>query len=382
VYHDDRMRLSPKALNRATLARQMLLRREPIGVADAVQRVVGLQAQEPASPYLALWNRLAGFDPAHLDAAFEERTLVRASLLRLTLHAVHADDYPHLHRVMAPSLRASRLADRRFTSTGASAADADALLPHLHAFTAEPRTGAEVEAMLAARLGATNERLWWALRRFAPLHHAPTGGPWSFGGPSAFVAAPATPGPDGHDVAVQGLLLRYLRAFGPATLADFEQFTMLRRAVTRRALEAVSGAVERLEGPGGQALLDVVGAEVPAADAPAAPRLLPMWDNVLLAYADRSRVVPEEFRPLAIRRNGDVLPVVLVDGRVAGLWRALEGGVEVTAFRTLDAPTWDALETEAQALTAFLADREVGVYRRYDHWWRKGIPAAEKRVLG
>ncbi|MFD9950906.1 DNA glycosylase AlkZ-like family protein, partial [Nonomuraea sp. NPDC059022] len=125
------MRLTMRRLNRATLARQLLLRRERLPAAEGVRRVVALQAQEAASPYLALWNRLEGFDPADLDAAFATHEVVKSTLMRITLHAVHAGDYPAFHNAMVASLRAARLGDRRFTGAGLSVADADALLPHL-----------------------------------------------------------------------------------------------------------------------------------------------------------------------------------------------------------------------------------------------------------
>ncbi len=116
------------------------------------------------------------------------------------------------------------------------------------------------------------------------------------------------------------------------------------------------------------------------AQAPAS-RLLPMWDSILLAYADRSRVVPPQYRPLIIRRNGDVLPTVVVDGYVAGVWRAVEEGIEATAFHRLDEGAWNGLAAEAGALLPFLAGREPAVYRRYAHWWSKPLPSAEVRML-
>jgi hypothetical protein len=170
------MRLTARRLNLATLARQLLLGREPLEVAEAVRRVVALQAQEAASPYLALWNRLAPFDPADLDAAFAGHAVIKATLMRITLHAVTAADYPPFRGAMVESLRAARLHDRRYTQTGLSAADADALIPHLLEFTAERRTNPECEALLSARLGAAQPRAWWALRTFAPVVHAVTGG--------------------------------------------------------------------------------------------------------------------------------------------------------------------------------------------------------------
>ncbi len=375
------MSLTQRQLNRATLDRQMLLQRSSADVLGAVSRIVALQAQEAASPYLALWNRLADFDPADLDAAFADGRVVKATLLRITLHAVHAEDWPEFHHAMVPTLRAARLEDRRFTSTGLSVEDADALLPHLAAFTAHRRTGAEIEDMLEAHIGGGRNRVWWALRTFAALHHAPTGGPWSFTRPSAFVAARSGRVPETHGQSVQSLLLRYLQAFGPATARDFATFTLLRRSVVQQALDAAGDGIERLEGPGGATLFDVPGAALPPEDTPAPPRLLPMWDSALLAYADRARLVPAEYRTVIFRRNGDVLPTLLVDGYVAGVWRPFEGGIEATAFRQLDDELWRGLAAEADALLAFLSDREPTVYGRYAHWWDKGLPRAEVRLL-
>ena len=358
------MSLTDRQLNRATLGRQMLLRREPLGVVDAVRRVMAIQAQEAASPYLALWNRLAPYDPADLGAAFADRTVVKASLIRLTLHAVVAEDYPAFHNAMLSSLRASRLNDRRFTTSGLSTADADALVPHLVEFTRRPRSKAEIEALVQTRLGERHHpRAWWALRTFAPLHHAPTG------------TVPESP-----VQSVQRLVLRYLEAFGPASAADFAQFTMLRRPVVAQALQALAGTVEEMEGPDGATLFDVPGALLPAADTPAPPRLLPMWESVLLAYSDRSRVMPPEYRRLVIHQNGDVLPALLVDGYVAGVWRAVEGGIEAMAFHRLSDEAWEGIAAEAAALVAFLAERDPTVYRRYAHWWAT-LPSAEIRLL-
>jgi hypothetical protein len=376
------MPLTARQLNRATLARQLLLRREPLDVVEAVRRVAAIQAQEPASPYLALWNRIGDFDPTDLDAAFADRSVVKASLIRLTLHAVVAEDYPAFHSAMLSSLRASRLYDRRFTTSGVSAAETDALVPHLLKFTERPRSKPEIEAMLETQLGERHHpRAWWALKSFAPLHHAPTGRPWSFGIKASFIAAPRGSGSVSPDESIQRLVLRYLEAFGPASVQDFAQFTMLRRPVARQALSALGDKVEELEGPEGTVLFDVPGAPLPADDTPAPSRLLPMWDSVLLAYADRSRVIPPDYRRLVIHQNGDVLPTLLVDGYVAGVWRPVDGGIEATAFHRLPDEAWRGLEAEARALVGFLADRDPTVYRRYAHWWARLPSAADVRLL-
>jgi hypothetical protein len=185
------------------------------------------------------------------------------------------------------------------------------------------------------------------------------------------------------------LVRRYLEGFGPASVQDIGQFTMLNRPLVRAALETLEapeardGAVVRVPGPGRADLFDVAGAPFPDEDTPAPPRLLPMWDSVLLAYADRARVIPEAYRRLVIQSNGDTLPTLLVDGHAAGVWRPAPSGrgIEATAFHRLPADAWDGLETEARALVAFLAAREPGVYRRYARWWQS-LPAGEVRVLG
>ena len=375
------MRLSARQLNRATLGRQLLLRRESLDVVEAVHRVVALQAQEPASPYLALWDRVVDLDPGDLDRAFAEGTVVKATLMRITLHAVDATDYPAFHQAMQRTLRAARLTDSRFKVAGLSIADADALVPRLLDFAARPRTNAEVEAWLADQPGVpAHPGVWWALRTFAPLVHAPTGGPWSFGRRPSYVAAREQPGPGDPDgSSVRWLVRRYLEGFGPASAQDVAQFAMIGTATARDALRSLPG-VESLEGPDGAELFDVPGGLVPSEDTPAPPRLIAMWDSVLLAYADRSRIIPPDYRRLVTRQNGDVLPTLLVDGYVAGVWRAVEGGIEATAFHRLSDEAWSGLGSEAGALVAFLADREPRVYSRYAHWW-KTLPSAEVRLL-
>lgn len=347
---------------------------------DAVHRIVALQAQAPASPYIALWNRIDGFDPVDLDAAFANHSLVKATMIRITLHAVDAVDYTTFHEAMLRNLRASRLNDRRFTSTGSSVADTDALIPHLVEFTSQPRTVSEVEEMLTERLGAPPGRVWWALRTFAPLMHAPSGGPWSFGPRGSFLAAPTEPIRVDPELALQRLLRRYLEGFGPASAEDFGQFALQRRPAAHGALNGIVDTLVTVEGPHGQVLFDVPDGPQPSGDTPAPPRLMAMWDSVLLAHVDRSRFIPPEYRQLVMRKNGDVLPTLLVDGYVSGVWRPVDHGIEALAFHPLTDEAWEGLETEARDLIAFLADREPAVYRRYGHWWPT-LPAAEIRVL-
>lgn len=377
------MQLTARQLNRAMLARQMLLAREPVGVTDAVGRITAIQSQEPASVYLSLWNRVAGFDPVDLDRAYTSRELLRSISIRITLHTVRADDYPAFHAAMVPNLRASRLNDRRLTSTGFTAADVDAVLPDVYTHLAEAHTGPEIEAFVAERLGRPAERVWWALRTFGPFVHAPDGGPWSFRSGRSFRAAPGGDRPD--TVAALAILFRrYLEAFGPATPQDFGLFAMQRQPAWKAAIERLGDELVAYEGPAGKLLYDVAGAPIPDGDSPAPVRLLPMWDNVLLAHVDRSRIIPDEFRRHVIHRNGDTLPTVLVDGHVAGVWRpARDGGtgIEVATFTTVPERAWSEIASEAAPLGALIAGRDPAVYRRYDHWW-DDLPTSERRIVG
>jgi hypothetical protein len=375
--------VTARELNRATLGRQLLLKREALGVTEAVRRVVALQAQFAASPYLALWNRLAGFRPEELDAAFTDRALVKATLMRITLHTVHADDYQVFRTAVEPTLYAARLG-ARFAVGGLTPADAKELVPEMVRFAGRTRTAAEMDAWCERRVGAERKAgAWWGLRAYAPLLHAPTGGPWSFNGRPAYVAAPTSPALAGRELdleALSALILRYLAGFGPASVADIARFGMVQRTPIRRALRELHGAVEELKGPDGAVLHDLPGAPRPPADAPAPPRLMAMWDSVLLAHADRSRVIPPDYRRLVIRANGDVLPTLLVDGYVAGVWRGVDGGIEVSAFHDLPTATWEAVAAEAHGLAGLLAEREPRVYGRYDHWWPR-LPHIKVRTF-
>jgi hypothetical protein len=363
----------------------LLLERAPLGVADAVRRVVGLQAQHPGSPYVALWNRVAGFDPEHLDGAVSGYELVRSTLMRLTLHLVHAEDYRAFREGMEPTLRGSRLHDPRFTAAGFTAADADALLPGLLAYAGSPRTGAELrEHIEKGRGGPVEAVVWRMVRQYAPLWHAPTGLPWSFGTAQSFVTAgerPVLGDPEASAAGLAALLRRCLEGFGPASVPDMAQFTTAPRRLVREAVKTLEDGLDRLEGDDGTVLYDVPGAPRPEEDVPAPPRLMAMWDSVLLAYADRSRIIPPAYRKHVIRVNGDTLPTLLVDGYVAGVWRPVDGGIEASAFHPLPSAAWEALEAEAASLGRLLAARDPHVYRRYDHWWVKGLPTVESRFL-
>jgi hypothetical protein len=370
--------LSRRALNRATLARQLLL--EPASGVDpvaALERIGGVQAQEPASPYLALWTRMADFDPAALHRAFVERQAIKASLMRITLHAVSAADYPPLLTALLPMYRETG-ALRRGTPRPDNVRE---LAAAAAAFAETPRRSAELRDYLARESGSTSLEtpVWWWVRRYLPMVHVPETGPWTFTRrPLITTASSWFRDPtldDGHAVPLEAGRLhtvrRYLAAFGPATSADLSAWSGVSAGDFRAAIATLEaeGALVRFTDEAGRALLDLVDAPRPPDDIPAPPRLLPMWDSVLLAHRDRTRVLSDPDRQRVVSRNGDVLPTFLVDGVVSGFWWAEKDGsgtrIVLEPFRRLTAQERCAVDAEGERLAAFLAPREPAVYARY-----------------
>ena len=364
-------------LNRATLARQLLLEPASLEPVAALERTGGTQAQEPASPYLALWARLAAFDPGTLHAAFLERGAVKATLMRVTLHAVSRRDYGHLVTALEPL----RGADRQ-TRRGVARPDR---IPELAgaaaAYAVEPRRNADLRAYVEelAGEGPLDEPVWWWVRRHLPLVHVPEEVPWSFSR-RPVLTTPATwlgdnrfadGGAGGGARALEHLVRRYLGAFGPASTADVAAWSGMSAVTFAAAIAALNeaGELRRFSDEAGRVLLDLVDAPLPDADVPAPPRLLPMWDSVLLAHRDRTRVIADAHRPTVIGRNGDVLPSFLVDGRVAGLWWAeSEGGptrLVLEPFGRLRPEDRRALTELGDRLAAFVSPLEPRVYARY-----------------
>ncbi|CAN5318713.1 winged helix DNA-binding domain-containing protein [soil metagenome] len=368
--------VSADELNRATLARQLLLERSPLEPVAAVRALVGLQAQEPASPYLALWTRLAGFDPAALDAAWIDRRLVKGTLMRQTLHAVAAVDYPMFWAAHVDSFGRAGARLARFEALGIGAERVTELTSLALSHADVPRANPELTAYLTELGGPLGDRdWWWAIRGMAPFVHVPAAVPWGFTRRPSYVAArswlPWTEA--GAQAGLDELVRRYLAAFGPAGVADIAQFTRLEITRVRAAVDRLGTSLRRLRGPDGADLVDLRDAAIPGADTPAPVRFLPMWDSVLLAYRDRSRVIPAEVRKMVIRTNGDVLPTFLVDGRVAGLWRAelVRGRTRIRyrPFGRLPRAVRAELDAEAAALAVFVEPLEPEVYRRYARWW-------------
>jgi Winged helix DNA-binding domain len=346
--------LSAQELNRATLARQLLLRRQRIAVPRALERIGGLQAQKVASPYLGLLARLDGFGPATLTRALEARRVAKATLMRGTLHLVSADDYLALAPALQPSLEAMW---RRY-APDADRADYERLVRAALEFCSEPRTGPELRDFVAGLVGVeptAAENIWWRIRTNAPLLRVPPDGVWG-GGPRVWIGTAEgwlgrTPSANPAE-ATDLLVKRYLAGFGPARVADLCQWSGLPAAPMRAAIARAE--LRRFRDDQGRELLDVRRAPIPSADTPAPVRLLAMWDSTLLAYEDRTRVLPQEYRKVVIDKRGDVAQTILVDGRVAGIWRVDGRRVRLEPFAPLPRAVRREAEEEAARVEAFL----------------------------
>jgi hypothetical protein len=348
--------LTARELNRATLARQLLLRRQRLPVARALERIGGLQAQKVTAPYLGLLARLDGFGHEALTRALERRRAVKATLMRGTLHLVSADDYLGFGAALQPPLEVMW---RRYASD-ADRDDYARLVQAALEFAAEPRTGPEFRDFVAGLCGTeptAAENVWWRIRTNAPLLRLPPDGVWG-GGPRVWIGAASSwlgrlPDQDGA-AATELLATRYLAAFGPARVADMCQWSGLPAAPVRAALEGLDLRLRRFRDEQGRELVDIRRAPLPAADTPAPPRLLAMWDSSLLAYEERGRLLPDEYRKVVIDKRGDVAQTILVDGRVAGIWRVDGGRVRLEPFAPLPPSVRRELADETARVEAFL----------------------------
>jgi len=357
VTEDASMRtLTLRELNRATLARQLLLRRHRLTVRQALERTAGLQAQWPPSPYIGLWTRLDAFRADDLVRAVGRRHVVKATLMRTTLHLVTARDY----LAFAGIFRASRIRhlERQLAAFGESADFAEEGA-RLEAFAAErPRSRPELLALLGRPKLTIEERapwlVWYGLSAYAGLINGPDASAWRWHtGRSTFVPARTWLGADGEagDGAAAHLIRRYLAAFGPASRADAAQWTGMARSVVDRGLAGLE--LRRFHDELGRELYDIPRAPLPGADAPAPVRLLPRFDNLVLSHADRRRVISDEHRALVIQ-GGEVLPTFLVDGFVAGIWSLDGGRVRLEAFAPLSKQARRELDAEACRLEGFV----------------------------
>ncbi|MET9403593.1 winged helix DNA-binding domain-containing protein [Kitasatospora sp. NPDC002965] len=347
--------LGTRALNRAALARQYLLAREDTPVRDAVAHLCGLQAQEPQEPFTGLWSRLRAFRPQDLDDALTGRTVVRTHLMRRTVHLVTADD--------ALAWRARHDAMLRQRSTAAyrrelAGVDLDELAAAGRAVMADaqPRTMTELVREVEARWPAPPRRALGEVlvAALVPMAQLPPRGLWRTTAGvrnlplAAWLGREIPPlSPDESDPVGRRLVRRYLAAHGPAATADLRAWCGL--AGLPAAVKAVRGELVTFRDERGRELLDLPDAPRPDPDTPAPVRFLPAFDNAILGYQDRSRIIDDAHLGLSVAGRR----AVLVDGRVAATWTLRDEQLTVAALRPLSAPERDEVHAEARALATF-----------------------------
>ncbi|WP_264013486.1 winged helix DNA-binding domain-containing protein [[Mycobacterium] manitobense] len=322
--------LSERALNRATLARQLLLQRSSMSALEALEHLVGMQAQAPFPPYYGLWSRLEHFTADELSGLLLDRRAARIVLMRGTIHLVSAADAHRLRPLVQPLL------DRMLRGMhGAALGDVD-----VDAVAATAAEILETEALTPAELGARLAERWpdcplRALteigRSLVPLVQVPPRALWQRSGQVRLTTAVGWLGPATDTLSMDDLVLRYLGAFGPASVADMQTWSGLTRL--GEVFDRLSDRLIRLQTDSGRRVYDLPDAPRPDPDQPAPVRLVAAFDNLVLSHADRTRVISDAHRKRLFAGGNGVFPgTVLVDGFVAGTWE-LEGRAAATSMR-------------------------------------------------
>ncbi len=351
--------LGPRALNRALLGRQLLLRRWKLPALEAIGRLAGMQAQAPNAPYVGLWTRLKDFRHDELARLITDRRVVRIALMRGTVHLVGARDCLTLRPLVQPVFDRDLRVNGNYRPA-ISGMDTAALMSVGRGLVEErPRTNAELRRLLHQRWPDRDAAsLAYALRNLLPLVQVPPRGIWGAGGLPTLTTAEAWLGrPLEPDPSPEEIVMRYLAAFGPATVRDVQVWSGLTRL--HEVVERVRPRLRTFRDEHGNELFDLPEAPRPDPDTPAPPRFLPEYDNVLLAHADRTRIVADDYRKRLMTVNGQIVGTVLLDGFVRGTWkirgRRGTATLVVTPFKRLSKRDTAALSKEGARLLAFAA---------------------------
>jgi hypothetical protein len=341
--------LTERELNRALLARQLLLSRARLPLPRAVERVGGLQTQYAPSAYVALWSRLEGFERADLTRALERRALVQASLMRVTIHIVSRRDFPLLAEGVRRGRREWWIRAQHGQADARSAAAAARRVRSL--LTEGPMRRKEIVERLEL-----DTATWNGVGLWVDLVRVPPSGTWEQRRADLYAAAEDWLGPsdptrsDGLDLLVR----RYLGAFGPASVKDLSSWAGLPVSTLEPAIGRVR--VRRFRDERGGELVDLPRAPLPDPDTPAPVRFLPTWDATLLVHARRTQILPERYRSVVFHtKTPHSVCTFLVDGRVAGTWRVERGRVQLEPFERLPRESRREVAEEAERLTAFHA---------------------------
>ncbi len=342
--------LSTAELNRALLARQMLLERKSSSLPKAVERIGGIQAQYAPSMYVGLWTRLEDFDRSSLTRALERRALVQGTLLRATIHLVTPADWWRFSAAVRRQRRERWLGARKKEPTAKQmAAGTRRLRKRLAEGVAERD---EVQELIGQGSRGTNGASIWT-----DLVRVPPSGTWERRRADLFAEAERWIGPDpepGEKEATVETVCSYLRGFGPATGAEIADWIGVPNTQVAKALEQVE--LRSFRGPDGQQLVDLPRAPLPDPETPAPVRFLPIWDATLLTHARRTQILPDRYRNRVFNpKTPQSIATFTVDGAVAGSWRYEKGRLKTEPFERLDGAARRLLKAEAERLADFHA---------------------------
>lgn len=353
--------LTQRALNRALLERQHLLRRRKASAAAEIEHLVGMQAQVPNSPYVGLWTRLGGFQPGELADLITKRRAVRLGLMRNTIHLVTARDcltlYPLFLAVLGRTLKSSHFG-RNLVGVDMSAVVAEARV----LLQEKPRTLSELGKLLLERWPDRDPTsLAYVIRHLVPIVQVPPRGVWGKSAQPSWTSAEHWLGrPLSTKPSAEKLVKRYLSAFGPATVADISAWSGL--TGLREAVERLRPKLRTFQDERGRELFDVLDGPLPDPDMPAPPRFLPEYDNLLIGHHDRTRVIDHAYRYVIFTGT------VLVDGVVQATWTVKRGDtatLTIEPLRRLSKADRLAVSEEGERLLRFAAgdsaDRDVRI---------------------
>ena len=344
-----RRTLTERELNRALLARQLLLQRARLPVPRAVERLGGLQTQYAPSAYIGLWSRLEGFERHELTRALERRAVVQGTLMRGTIHIVSPRDYRSLAAGIRQDRRKWWLGVTRGQITESQVADVARRTRSLLADG--PRRRRELLAELDV-----DSAVWNGVGGWVDLLRVPPSGTWERRSADLYAVAQdwLGPGEATFDEGIELIVRRYLGGFGPASRKDIANWAGVSTPTLTPAFERMR--LRRFCNERGEELLDLPGAPLPDPETPAPIRFLPTWDATLLVHARRTQILPERFRPKVFHvRVPQSVPTLLIDGQVAGTWKHAGGRVRVEAFEPIRRAARRELADEAQRLEAWLA---------------------------
>jgi hypothetical protein len=355
--------LTLRALNRATLHRQWLTERHTASALDAIEHLVGMQAQSPLAPYVGLWTRLTDFTPGELSHLLESRQAVRGSMMRATIHLTSSRDFLALRALVQPRLEREVYQNQAYGRHRLKGLDMDAVLHAGHTRLKEsPATAAQLRDHLGPLFPDRDPAsLAHAVRCLLPTIQIPPRGIWGKGGnPTLTTADLWLDSPVDRKPSMDDLVLRYLAAYGPASPAD---------AQTWSGLTHLTEVFDRLDlrpyvAPNGRTLYDLPHISLPEDDLPVPVRFLPEYDNLLLSHADRTRFIAESTRQHLTLTEVLTRGAVLYDGRVVAMWKQVRqpkgtARLEVEPIAKLTESVVQSVEEEASRLLDFSAKDAV-----------------------